>query len=193
MKQSLYTNLEQVQLVNDNVNYNLALQFQDKVTYLIKTESYEDRERLVSALLTLRSFLFETNHGQNLIHITLGSRKQTLDQKIMSYQPIFNLPNFKETLTLEFEITLLHRLALGEESAMDEILANCNFYSINEPKCDPALAIQSMSAYIDSYLEVEENQPEDIEEMLINNKGCQARILDLACQAGGDADGSSSH
>lgn len=25
MKQSLYTNLEQVQLVNDNVNYNLAL------------------------------------------------------------------------------------------------------------------------------------------------------------------------
>ena len=98
------------------------------MTYLIKTESYEDRERLISALLTLRSFLFETNLGQNLIHITLGSRKQTLDRKIMSYQPIFNLPNFKETLTVEFENTLLNRLALGEESTMDEILANCNFY-----------------------------------------------------------------
>ena len=74
---------------------------------------------------------------------------------------------------------------------MDRILANCHFYSIHELKSDPGLPIQSLAIYIKNYLELEESQPEDIEDMLLNSRGCNATILDLACQAGGCEENSS--
>ena len=52
-----------IQLVNNNENYNLLLEFDPDIRFCIKTETFVDRERIVSNLLTLRGFLFEENRS----------------------------------------------------------------------------------------------------------------------------------
>jgi transcriptional antiterminator Rof (Rho-off) len=70
VKQAEFENLELIQLINKNENYNLLLEFKDGVQFCIKAEKYHDRERIVSCLLTLRGLKFQ-NSERNVDHVRL--------------------------------------------------------------------------------------------------------------------------
>ena len=72
-------------MVNNNQNYNLVLEFKDGVKFCIKTENFVDRERIVSSLLTLRSFIYEKEDSDlDLVRI-LHNQPMDKDAKIHGY------------------------------------------------------------------------------------------------------------
>jgi len=65
-KRCLLKDLEIIRVIDNQPFYNLVLLFKKETEMVIKTPTLEDRDKLLSALLTLRSFSFpalgETEH-----------------------------------------------------------------------------------------------------------------------------------
>ena len=78
--------LESIALLNENPNYNLALTFKNEVCFFVKMRTYEDREVLVSALITLRGFLYDSvgsaNSKPDLLRITTDGVSVSSELKI---------------------------------------------------------------------------------------------------------------
>lgn len=49
--------LEMVRVIDKNLNYNLVLLFKKETEMVLKVPSSQDREKLLSAILTLRGFV----------------------------------------------------------------------------------------------------------------------------------------
>ena len=80
IKSAKFEQLQLIQLINDEKNYNLVLEFTLGIKFFIKAESFVDRERIVSCLLTLRSFLFETDNSDfDLVRIL---QNKSLDRSV---------------------------------------------------------------------------------------------------------------
>ena len=107
MNQANLTALECITLLNKSPNYNLALTFSNEVQFLVKTRTYEDRERLVSVVLTLRSFLYDTDPSKpDLLRIRTDGMAESNELKVWGYEPVFTKNGHHAKLTIDYETAI---------------------------------------------------------------------------------------
>ena len=100
IKQAKFEHLQLIQLVNNETNFNLVLEFSLGVKFCIKAESFVDRERIVSSLLTLRGFLFERETSDVDFVRVLQNNTLNSKSKINGYEPVFNRSGYNENMTI---------------------------------------------------------------------------------------------
>ena len=75
------THLQIIRIIDDNQVINLILMFADDVEMVLHLATSEDREKLLSCLLTLRQFAFKDGH-----QVTIGGGYEQIASQFAAHK-----------------------------------------------------------------------------------------------------------
>lgn len=142
----------------------------------VKAKTYEERERLISCILTMRSLAMSEQRGIASVDKLMVLHNRGVDEshKIQAYAPIEeNQGIFSHSLTYDYEFGLIRKLSelmssevhtMQLDNVIDEILLNATFcYITKVPQEFVKVIMSDMQRCFTSYLEYEEQNADLID------------------------------
>lgn len=131
-------------MIDDNPVCNLMLKFENHVQINVKAATHHDRERLIASIITMRNLeMSDLKAIQSLDTLQmLHNRPLDHSHRIQAYSSTAtSYDNFSQTLTTDYELSLLRKLSEHMQSkvqtmdlnnVIDEILLNATFCYITK-------------------------------------------------------------
>lgn len=172
-KRCLLKDLEMIRIQNKQPLYNLVLLFKKETEMVLKLVSVSERDKLLSALLTARSFIFPSTGVTDQVIVMINSGLD-FAQRILGHEPVE-----KNNYTQEYEGLLFRKISeninykdnMKLSNLIEEALLNSSFMSLAKIDIkNVRIIVKEIQHCLEQFLNIEINEANVAEQALKRNQ-----------------------